>query len=147
MVWSNVTWTNSVYSSTLEWRYNESWYFFVFEYVTILTFCAYCISDSYSAIHTVHYTNTHTNSLPPHSARSVWHLPLVPEDSWTYLLTCCVLQFRADYRQLTADCCCAVMLKSKMTGSMLDLCTCIQISCDREGKLIGRFCMCERLKT
>ena len=55
-----------------------------------------------SAIHTVHYTNTRTNSLPPKTDRSVWHIPLVPEDSWTNLLTCSVQHFRADYRLLTA---------------------------------------------
>ena len=49
--------------------------------VKILTFCANCISDSYSAIHTVHYTNTQTNNLPPHSARSVSQLTLALEDS------------------------------------------------------------------
>ena len=37
-----------------------------------------------------------------HSPRSVRHLPLVLEDSWIYLLTCCVQQFTADCWLLTA---------------------------------------------
>jgi len=44
---------------------------FLLENVRFLIFCAYFLWDSSSAIHTVHYTNTQTNSLPPHSALSV----------------------------------------------------------------------------
>ena len=89
----------AVYWSGVTKKFGTS---FVVENVVILTFRAYCLWDSYSAIHTVHYNNTQTNSLPPHNARSLWHLPLARKDSWTYLLTCCVQQFRADYRLLTA---------------------------------------------
>jgi len=62
----------------------------------IITFVQIVISDSYSTIHTVHYTNPQTNSLPPQAAESLWHLPLTPEYSYTYLLTCCFQQFTAD---------------------------------------------------
>jgi len=61
--------------------------------VRILTFCAYCISDSYSAIHTVHYTNPQPKSLPPHKCSVI----ATREDSSTYLLTCCFQHFSADF--------------------------------------------------
>ena len=43
---------------------------------------------------------------------------------------------------LTADCCCAVMLKAEKTDTVLDLCR-----CDREGKRDGGFARSERLKS
>jgi len=87
--------------------------------VIIVTFCANCLSDSNSATHTVYLDQPTNRPFTPHSARSVWHLPLALEDSWTCLLTC-----RVSSSQLTADCCSAVMLKANKTGTVLDLCKC-----------------------
>ena len=52
------------------------WYLFCVRKREISNIFAYCLWDSYSAILTVHCTNTHSNSLPPHSVRSVG-LPLL----------------------------------------------------------------------
>jgi len=109
--------------------------------VRILTFCANCISDSYSAIHTVHYTNTQTNNLPRkllcqcHNFH--WNLKTVEHIYWSVVSSSSLL---------TADRWCAVMLMANKTGSVLDLCTCIQMWCDREGKRVRSLHSSGRLK-
>jgi len=96
--------------------------------VRIVTFVANYISESYSAIQTVYLDQPTNQQITPaqikHSALSGWHLPLALEDSWTYLLTCCVQQFTADRWPLTADHCDAVMLKANQTANVQDLCRC-----------------------
>jgi len=74
-------------------------------FITLQCIVIYSVECAWEFLHfvqtvyrtvTVHYTNTQTNNLPPQTARSLSQLPMALEESWTYLLTCCVQQFTAD---------------------------------------------------
>jgi len=72
--------------------------------VRIVTFGVNYIYEIHSAIQTVYLDQPTNQQITPaqikYIAQSGWHLPLELEDSWTYLLTCCVQQFTDNCWQL-----------------------------------------------
>jgi len=76
----------------------------VFDNVKILTFCATCTSDSYSAMQTMYLDHPTNQQFTPHSVRLVWHFPMAFEDIWQNLIS--------SSSEVSADRCSAVMLKS-----------------------------------
>ena len=110
---------------------------FVFENTGILSFCAYCISDSYSAIHTVHLDQPTNHQVTP-AQRSVSVTPST--GTWR------------EFNIFMDFLCPAIhswLLTSSLMcwhGTVLNVCRRIQMWCDREGKRVGSFGRSWRLK-